>query len=157
MKNELTPEEQERLRRRDSLPVLPDTYDPMRRLIGDARTVKFVRAYGGREARFPAHPRPDHEMVRLIGLRAVQLLRHEYGALDIRWPSAANYLAMLDARAMRQRGEDITSIARKLYRDTGTIRRYVSGVRPVQEPLPLSPAAPHPDRALPLFDWRKGR
>lgn len=151
---ELTPEEQDRIRRRDSLPVLPDTYDHMVRRVGVARTIKFIRVYGGTEARFPAKPSPEHPMVRILGRRGVQLLRDEYGPIEVRWPQASNYLAMLDARALRTQGMDIHDIAVKVYRDVNTVKRYVSGVEPVCQSVKKAPqkAAPEP---LPLFTWRR--
>lgn len=154
MRPELTPEEQERHRRRDSLPVLPDTYDQMLRRVGQARTVRFIRHYGGAEARFPGNPAPDHPMVRILGRRAVQLLRTEYGPIDIRWPQASNFLAMLDARALRVAGHDLHDIALRVYRDVNTVKRYVSGVQP-SHPRPkqaVEKIAPEP---LPLFAWRR--
>lgn len=156
MRPELTPDEQERHRRRDSLPVLPDTYDLMVRRVGVARTVKFIRVYGGTEARFPSNPAPDHPMVRVLGRRAVQLLRAEYGPIDVRWPQASNYMAMLDARALRLQGVDIHDIATRVYRDVNTVKRYVSGVEPVRQP-PKKTAQKTTPEPLPLFPWLRAK
>ncbi|KPF83581.1 hypothetical protein IP70_18800 [alpha proteobacterium AAP38] len=147
--------EQDRLRRRDSLPVLPDSYEPLLRAAGLRSTLAFIRHYGGGEARFPARPGPDHPMVRLLGRRVVAAMRAEYGALDLHWPAASDYLALVDARALRQKGWTVRDIARRLYRDPKTIERYVKGVRAVgvrgagvQRRGKAGKPAP-----LPLFSW----
>jgi hypothetical protein len=146
--------EQERVRRRDSLPVLPDAYAPLLRLVGLARTLRFIRRYGGTEARFPARPGPDHEMVGILGRRGVALLRADYGALDLHWPAASDYLALIDARALRVKGWSVREIARRLYRDPKTIERYVKGVRAAwvrRRGREKAGAG-----VLPLFEWAGG-
>jgi len=150
----LTLAEQERVRRRDSLPVLPDAYAPLLRLVGLARTLRFIRRYGGTEARFPARPGPDHEMVGILGRRGVAVLRAEFGALDLHWPAASDYLALIDARALRQKGWSVREIARRLYRDPKTIERYLKGVRVagVRRRGRVKAGA----GKLPLFDWAGG-
>lgn len=150
MTGELSAEEQERLRRRDSLPVLPDSYAPLLRAVGPARTLAFIRHYGGMEARFPARPSPDHPMVRLLGRRVVQAMRADYGPIDLHWPAASDYLALVDARALRLRGWSVRDIARRLYRDPKTIERYVKGVRPGK----LRQRAMEKPTPLPLLVWR---
>lgn len=146
----LNPREQDRLRRRDSLPVLPDAYDPLLRRVGMTRTLAFIRRYGGADARFPACPGPDHDMVRILGWRAVAALRAEFGALDLHWPAASDYLALVDARALRVKGWAVRDIARRLYRDPKTIERYLKGVRVKGARRARVKPAPGP---LPLFEW----
>lgn len=141
---------QDQLRRRDSLPILPETYAPLLRMAGLTRTVAFIRRYGGTEARFPARPDPDHEMVQILGCRGVQEMRAEYGPLDLRWPSASDYLALLDARTFWQEGWSVHDIARKLYRDPKTIERYLKGVRDGGVRRVRAKTGPAP---LPLFEW----
>ncbi len=147
----LTAREQDRVRRRDSLPVLPDSYEPLLRAVGLYRTLAFIRYYGGGEARFPARPGPDHPMVRLLGRRVVEAMRAEYGALDLHWPAASDYLALVDARALRQKGWTVRDIARRLYRDPKTIERYVKGVRAVG--VRRGRACGGKPAPLPLFSW----
>ncbi|AUN33295.1 helix-turn-helix domain-containing protein [Niveispirillum cyanobacteriorum] len=136
------PDRLDRLRRRDSLPLLPDTYQIILRLVGEERTISFIRRFGGTDARFPARPAPDHAMVRILGPENLRSLRREFGPLEIHWPAASDFLALVDARCLRRQGWSTRDIARRLYRDPKTIERYVKGMRlekpqPMQAPLPL--------------------
>ena len=122
---ELTPEEIERLRKRDSLPILSETYGQVAKIIGDEKAELFARHFGGREARITIR---NSRMLALLGRAALDKLRNHFGAEEVRWPACSNYFAMVDARMLRRLGYSIPEISRRVYRDDNTVKRYVAGI-----------------------------
>lgn len=149
---ELTRAEQERIRRRDSLPVLPETLAHAAAIVGTNWAVQLARKFGGERVRFSTAPRAGNELLALLGERRYALLRDRvFGTDKIEVPLARGYLAMLDARELRRRGLSYREIANRLRITTSMVQRYCEGVTPgdgaksgrrqvksvTAEPLPL--------------------
>jgi hypothetical protein len=138
---ELTKEEQERIRRRDSLPILPETLAQAAAIVGTRWAVLLARKFGGERVRFSAHPRAGNELLALLGERRYALLRDRvFGTDKIEVPLARGYLAMLDARALRQRGRSYREIANALRITTSMVQRYCEGVEPGVATTGIRPA-----------------
>jgi hypothetical protein len=130
MRPELTPEEQERHRRRDSLPVLPDSYHPIVQRIGLRLTLRLARRLGGEKVQFPAQPRPGSRVVKAIGADAVVLLHGLFLAEEIKLSTAWSYLNMVDARRLRRQGYTVLEIVQRLRISRSTAEHYTRDVQP---------------------------
>lgn len=74
----------------------------------------LARCWGGRRKFIPVEPSPDHELSRLLGLRAARAVARAVGGGEVRIPTAKCWLNHIDARRLADLGLTIPRIARRL-------------------------------------------
>ncbi|HYE48808.1 MAG TPA: helix-turn-helix domain-containing protein [Azospirillaceae bacterium] len=150
----------ERLRRRDSLPILPETLAAVAALAGEGAALALARGFGGGRVRFARRPRAGNALVALLGEETYALLRDRlFGDATVEVPAARGYLALLEARRLKARGLPLREIAARTGIALSTARRYTAGTAPCGGPaasagpvscagaVPHAGTAPHAGKA----------
>lgn len=103
---------------------LPASLIDVAEILGMRVALALISEFGGREVKFPAHPRPDHPVIKALGekdgLAICSLLRGQ----QVYVPHARAASTRADIVSLEKRGLDRAAIARKL----GISQRHVRRV-----------------------------
>ncbi|MEM7667731.1 MAG: helix-turn-helix domain-containing protein [Pseudomonadota bacterium] len=106
-------------------------------ILGIDGAVKFLLEFGGAEMYFPANPKGNSELARVMGIEKARALCAASDRMKGRIPTGKPWLA----KVMRAKGLSNAQIARKLHVIDNTVRRYLEG----------EPKRPDGPRQLSLF------
>ena len=103
---------------------MTDMIKELKGLIGPDATLRLLSRFGGLQVYIPKSPEPDQELSLAVGLDEVRRLAATFGGESLELPVGRREIQgqrRLRIVEMRQSGEPVQSIARKL----GCSRRYI--------------------------------
>lgn len=100
-------------------PLGSTTLQAIARVIGEPAAIRLSAYFGGRQLYVPHRPRPDSELVQVLGEDLAELLAKRYGGLYHDVPLGCGRRARLIQ--MRREGHTISAIAQEV----GCTTRYV--------------------------------
>jgi hypothetical protein len=123
-------------------PALPPRLVEIADAIGEEAALTLCRTFGGERVEFPANPRPDHRVCRVVGVDAARRLGELYMGDRIDVPLAVDVVRWHDARRLRAEGMSIGEICRRVYASRSFVRGAVRGVVVTAPPAAPSGGSP---------------
>lgn len=100
--------------------------------------LKLMRAFGGRDVKFPPNPKPEHSVVQALGMDDATALCEHLAGQQIYVPHGRGPRSQRQAvKTLEAEGRDRTAIAAALGISTRHVRRLANRTQP--QPMPLFP------------------
>lgn len=118
------------LKIQEKLPGLPPTLAAIAEVIGLQRTLSLAKKAGGTRLYFSKTAKPEHSLVRLVGLRAARDLANRFGGESLHVPNGRAALNSYHARTLRREGRTVREIAQTLRLSERWIQELTRGIEP---------------------------